>query len=55
MTDWRVAWRKELRQLELITETQEKNGASPEWYRQMLFKLRTIMSVSFDGSIDGGI
>lgn len=53
MVDWRLAWRKELRQLEMITESQEKAGASPEWYRQMLFRLRTAMNTPFDGPMDG--
>ena len=41
--DWHDAWVKELQQLQAITADQENNGNDQEWYRMMLFKLRTAM------------
>lgn len=41
--NWAAAWRKELQSLLQITESQDKTGVDQEWYRQMLFKVRTGM------------
>ncbi|KAI0320698.1 hypothetical protein OF83DRAFT_1052614 [Amylostereum chailletii] len=41
--DWHLAWVKELQQLQEVTSEHEKAGIDQEWYRIMLFKLRTAM------------
>ena len=41
--DWRAQWRKELQQLQQLTDAQEKQGADMEWYRMMLFRVRSAM------------
>ena len=41
--NWAAAWRKELQNLIQATEQQDKNGGDQEWYRQMLFRVRTGM------------
>lgn len=41
--NWHAQWRKELVQLQQATEEQEKAGADQDWYRHMLFRLRTAM------------
>ena len=41
--DWRLAWIKELGHLQQITAEQEKAGVDPEWYRMMLFRVRTAL------------
>lgn len=38
--DWAQVWRKELAGLLQISEEQDKAGMDPEWYRQMLFRVR---------------
>ncbi|KAL1946911.1 hypothetical protein VTO73DRAFT_15015 [Trametes versicolor] len=40
---WHAQWRKELAQLQQLTEEQEKQGADQEWYRIMLFRVRSAM------------
>ncbi|KAI0832317.1 hypothetical protein BC628DRAFT_1440016 [Trametes gibbosa] len=40
---WHAQWRKELLQLTQLTEEQEKQGADQEWYRIMLFRVRSAM------------
>lgn len=41
--DWHAVWLKELAHLQNITDEQQKNGADQEWYRMMLFRVRTAM------------
>lgn len=41
--NWNLAWRKELNSLQQLTEEQEKAGTDQEWYRMMLFRLRSGM------------
>ncbi|TFY72117.1 hypothetical protein EVG20_g915 [Dentipellis fragilis] len=41
--DWHLAWIKELQTLHNMTEEQEKGGMDQEWYRQMLFRVRSVM------------
>jgi len=39
--DWHACWKKELSQLLEVTEEQEKAGADQEWYKLMLWRLKT--------------
>ncbi|TFY60570.1 hypothetical protein EVJ58_g5071 [Rhodofomes roseus] len=41
--NWQAAWLKELTSLQRLTEDQEKAGADQEWYRMMLFRVRSGM------------
>lgn len=41
--NWSLAWNKELESLRRVTEEQEKNGVDQEWFKMMLFKLRSGM------------
>lgn len=41
--NWHAAWLKELNQLQQVTEEQQKAGADQEWYRMMLFRVRSSM------------
>ncbi|OSX59319.1 hypothetical protein POSPLADRAFT_1048658 [Postia placenta MAD-698-R-SB12] len=41
--NWQAAWLKELSQLQQLTEEQQKAGADQEWYRMMLFRVRSAM------------
>lgn len=41
--NWRVAWLKEIGHLQQVTAEQEKAGVDPEWYRMMLFRVRTAL------------
>jgi forkhead box protein J2/3 len=41
--NWRLAWLKEIGHLQQVTSEQEKNGADQEWYRMMLFRIRTAL------------
>lgn len=41
--NWKLAWLKELGHLEQITAEQEKAGVDPEWYRMMLFRVRSAL------------
>jgi forkhead box protein J2/3 len=41
--NWRLAWLKELGHLQQITAEQEKAGVDPEWYRMMLFRVRSAL------------
>ncbi|KAL0580795.1 hypothetical protein V5O48_001260 [Marasmius crinis-equi] len=41
--DWRLAWHKEIGHLQHLTQEQEKTGADPEWYRMMLYRVRTAL------------
>ncbi|CCL99437.1 uncharacterized protein FIBRA_01455 [Fibroporia radiculosa] len=41
--NWHAAWLKELSQLQQLTEEQQKAGAEQEWYRMMLFRVRSAM------------
>lgn len=41
--NWRMAWVKELGHLRQITTEQEKAGVDPEWYRMMLFRVRSAL------------
>ncbi|TFY83936.1 hypothetical protein EWM64_g50 [Hericium alpestre] len=43
--DWHLAWIKELQQLQNLTTEQQKAGADQEWYRMMLFRVRSAMMV----------
>ncbi|CAL1700932.1 unnamed protein product [Somion occarium] len=52
--NWHVAWRKELSNLTQLTEEQEKAGADPEWFRIMLWRLRSaLMAPPADPSLHG--
>lgn len=41
--DWHLAWVNELQQLQNVTAEQEKAGIDQEWYRMMLFRIRSAM------------
>ena len=41
--NWRAAWLKEIGHLQQVTQEQEKAGADQEWYRMMLFRVRTAL------------
>ncbi|PCH41143.1 hypothetical protein WOLCODRAFT_137215 [Wolfiporia cocos MD-104 SS10] len=41
--NWQTAWLKELSQLQQLTEEQTKAGVNQEWYRMMLFRVRSAM------------
>ena len=41
--DWKAAWEKEIMHLQQVTQEQEKSGADGEWYRMMLFRVRTAL------------
>ncbi|KAF8165030.1 hypothetical protein B0H34DRAFT_687489 [Crassisporium funariophilum] len=41
--NWRLAWLKEIGHLTQITQEQEKAGVDPEWYRMMLFRVRSAL------------
>lgn len=41
--DWRAAWHKELANLQQVTDEHEKAQVNPEWYRMMLFRVRTAL------------
>ncbi|TFK55889.1 hypothetical protein OE88DRAFT_1652400 [Heliocybe sulcata] len=41
--DWRCTWVKELEHLQAITAEQEKAGAEQDWYRMILFRVRTAL------------
>jgi len=43
--DWHLAWVKELQQLQNVTAEQEKQGIDQEWFRIMLFRIRSAMMV----------
>ena len=44
--DWHLAWVKELAALQQLTNDQEKAGVDPEWYRQMLFRVRASLMMA---------
>lgn len=46
--NWRTAWLNELAKLQHITAEQDKLNAEPEWYREMLFRVRTAMMATID-------
>jgi len=48
--NWRSAWLNELTKLQHITAEQDKLHAEPEWYREMLFRVRTAMLASLDAN-----
>lgn len=48
--DWRLAWLKELGHLQSLTAEQEKAGAGEDWYRMMIFRVRTAMMAPLDPS-----
>lgn len=41
--DWRGTWLKELGHLQQITAEQDKAQVDPEWYRMMLFRVRSAL------------
>ena len=41
--NWRLAWLKELGHLQHLTAEQEKANVDPEWYRMMLFRVRSAL------------
>jgi forkhead box protein J2/3 len=41
--NWRLQWMKELEHLQQLTEEQDKDGASEEWYRVMFIRVRTAL------------
>ena len=48
--NWRTAWLNELAKLHHITAEQDKLQAEPEWYREMLFRVRTAMMAAIDAN-----
>ncbi|TDL29422.1 hypothetical protein BD410DRAFT_779821 [Rickenella mellea] len=48
--NWRTAWLNELGKLSHITVEQDKMQAEPEWYREMLFRVRTAMMATIDAN-----
>lgn len=46
--NWRAAWLNELAKLQHITAEQDKLQADPDWYREMLFRVRTAMMAPID-------
>lgn len=48
--NWRTAWLNELAKLQHITAEQDKLNAEPEWYREMLFRVRTAMLSNIDAN-----
>ena len=46
--NWRSAWMNELAKLQHNTAEQDKLQAEPEWYREMLFRVRTAMMAPID-------
>jgi forkhead box protein J2/3 len=40
---WRLQWMKELEHLQQLTEEQDKDGASEDWYRIMFFRVRSAL------------
>ena len=46
--NWRTAWLNELAKLQAITAEQDSLQAEPEWYREMLFRVRTAMMATID-------
>jgi len=53
--NWRAAWVKEIGHLQQITAEQEKAGADQEWYRMMLYRIRSALMplppLNPDGSV----
>ena len=47
---WRSAWKNELMKLQTLTAEQDKLMAEPEWYREMLFRVRTAMMAPIDAN-----
>lgn len=41
--NWRLAWLKEIGHLQQVTDEQEKAGADQEWYRMMLWRVRSAL------------
>ena len=48
--NWRTAWLNELAKLQHITAEQDKLQAEPEWYREMMFRVRTAMMATIDAN-----
>ena len=48
IVNWRAAWLNELAKLQHITAEQDKLQAEPDWYREMLFRVRTAMMAPID-------
>lgn len=48
--NWRTAWLNELAKLQHITAEQDKLQAEAEWYREMLFRVRTAMLATIDAN-----
>jgi forkhead box protein J2/3 len=40
---WRLQWIKELGHLQNLTQEQEKEGASEDWYRMMFLRVRSAL------------
>ncbi|KAJ7591320.1 hypothetical protein C8J56DRAFT_559505 [Mycena floridula] len=52
--NWRLAWQKEIGHLQQVTVEQEKAGADQDWYRMMLFRVRSALMppvLNPDGSV----
>lgn len=41
--DWRSAWLKELAQLQQVTAEHDEAHTDPEWYKMMLFSVRSAL------------
>jgi forkhead box protein J2/3 len=41
--NWQLAWHKEIGHLQTLTAEQEKAGVDSEWYRMMLFRIRSAL------------
>lgn len=51
--DWRLAWHKELGHLQRVTTEQDETGGDQEWYRMMLFRIRTALMPPMPMNPDG--
>ena len=53
--NWRAAWLKEIGHLQQVTAEQEKAGVDSEWYRMLLYRVRTALmppvAVNPDGTV----
>ncbi len=48
--NWRTAWLNELAKLQHITSEQDKLQVEADWYREMLFRVRTAMMATLDAN-----
>jgi len=53
--NWRAAWLKEIGHLQQVTTEQEKAGADQEWYRMMLYRVRTALMMPIMNPADASM